>query len=292
MKEKIKSANICVCLCSLAVLFFLSLASAHAQANAKDSLLKRTTYKTDSFDFGAGGTVSIVGAPVGSIRVEGWRRNSVEISADVEVQAPSEADLTLLAQVNTFTVDQDFGHIRVLTFGAYDKTYMKRVGKKFPKHLLAMPFRVDYRIKVPVFCDVEIDGGRGDLALSNVEGVIQIKVLESNARLDLIGGTLLATIGGGSADITIPTSNWRGRNVDVQMAKGEMRVRLAPNLNANVDASILRTGQIENAFEFLKPRAPRVKFTDKLISAKSGNGGASLSFTVGDGTLKLARIEN
>lgn len=169
---------------------------------------------------------------------------------------------------------------------------MKRVAKKFPKQLLDMPFKVDYRIKVPVYCDLEIDGGRGDFVLSNVEGVIQIKVLESKAKLDLIGGTVLATIGSGSADITIPTSSWRGRNVDVQMAKGTMSVHLAPNLNANVDASVLRTGQIENALEFLKPRVPRVKFTDKLINAKSGNGGAALSFTVGDGTIKLARIRN
>lgn len=293
MKEKIKSKKICVCLCLSIVSFFLLTLSAPAQTVSNNSapLLKRTTFKTETLDFGAGGTISIVGAPVGSITVEGWRKNSVEVSADVEVQAANEKDLALLAQVNTFVMDEDFGHIRVQTVGAYDKDYMKRVAKKFPKNLLNMPFKIDYRIKVPVYCDLEIDGGRGDFLLSNVEGAIQIKLLESNAKLDLIGGTVLATIGGGSADVTIPTSSWRGRSVDVQIAKGDLNVHFAPNLNANVDASVLRTGRIDNLYEFLKPRQPRVKFTDRQIAAKSGSGGATLSFTVGDGTLKLARIE-
>ncbi|MDQ3323795.1 MAG: hypothetical protein M3525_15380, partial [Acidobacteriota bacterium] len=177
------------------------------------------------------------------------------------------------------------------SLGTYDKNYMKRAAKKFPKNLYNMPFRIDYRIKVPAFCDLEIDGGRGDLNLSNVEGAIVIKVLESNAKLNLIGGTVIATFGGGTIDVTIPVRGWRGRNADIQLARGNMNVYFAQNLNANVNAAVLRSGQIENSYALLKPRE-RTKFTEKLITAKSGNGGAALSFTVGDGALKLAAIEN
>lgn len=297
--KKTNSKKIRVSVCLSAILILLSFLNAPAQKNASGNnpaaaaspLLKRTAYKTETVDFGAGGTVSIVGAPNGSITVEGWAKNSVEISADVEVQAGTESDLALLAQVNTFVVDADFGHIRVQTLGAYDKNYMKRVAKKFPKHLLDMPFRVDYRIKVPLYCDLEIDGGRGDLNLSNVEGVIQINLLESNAKLNLVGGTIVAVIGSGDVDVTIPKSSWRGRNIDVQMARGNLSVLFPPNLNANVNASILRTGQIENAYDFLKPRESRTKFTDKSIAAKSGGGGAQMNFTVGDGILKLVGRE-
>lgn len=288
-----KSKKICVCLCIFVVTFFLLSSSAFPQTvvNKSAQLLKRTAYKTETFDFGAGGTISISGAPNGSISIEGWRKNSVEVTAEVEVQAANEKDLALLAQINTFAVDEDFGHIRIQTVGAYDKDYMKRAGVKLSKDLAAMPFKIDYKIKVPVYCDLEIDGGRGDFNLRGVEGAMRIKLLESlNAKFDLIGGTILATIGTGSADITIPTSSWRGRSVDVQMASGAMNVHFAPNLNADVDASILRNGAIENFYEFLKPREPRLKFSNKRIDAKSGGGGAQLSFTVGDGTLKLDRI--
>ena len=291
MKQNIKSTKICVYLCLSVVSILLFLAPCFAQITAAP-LLKRTTYKTEKFDFGAGGTVSIVGAPSGSITIEGWQKNEVEITAEVEVQAASESDLALLAQVNTFVIDDSFGHISVNSVGTYDKSYMKRAAKKFPKNLLNMPFKIDYHIKVPVYCDLEIDGGRGDFNLSNVEGAIQIKVLEvNNARLNLIGGTIAATFGGGNVDVMIPARSWRGRSLDIQLAKGNMNVNLANNLNANIDASILRTGQIENSYALLKPRE-RTKFTDKLMTSKSGSGGATLSFTVGDGALKLAAIGN
>ena len=55
--------------------------------------VKRTTTKTDRFDFGAGGTVSIIGAPAGSITVVGSSKNEIEITAQIEIQAGSEADL-------------------------------------------------------------------------------------------------------------------------------------------------------------------------------------------------------
>ena len=271
------------------VLFFLSV-STFAFAQTKQ-LIKQTTYKTDNIEFGVGGTVSITGAPSGSIIVEGWQKNEVEITAEIEIQAENEADLAQLAQVNGFALDESFGHIRIITIGTFDKNYMKRVAKKFPKNLLAMPFKIDYHIKVPVICDLEIDGGNGDLTLSGVEGAMRIKVLESNAKLNLIGGTIVATFGSGNVDVKILTRSWRGRDADIQLANGTMNIQFAANLNAEVDATVLRSGQIENSFSILKPRS-RTKFTDKLITAKSGNGGAKLSFTVGDGTLKLAKIEN
>jgi hypothetical protein len=200
MRQKMKSKKICVHLCLSVVSIFLLSSPIFAQAKP---LLKRTTYKTEKIDFGAGGTVSIMGAPNGSISIEGWQKNEVEISADIEVQAETEADLALLAQVNSFLLDENFGHITIQSVGTYDKKYLKSVAKKFPKNLLTMPFRIDYRIKVPSYCDLEINGGNGDLNLSNVEGTMRINVLETNAKLNLIGGTIIATFGSGTVDVSI-----------------------------------------------------------------------------------------
>jgi hypothetical protein len=69
-------------------------------------------------------------------RVQSRRRlgkNQVEITAEVEMQAPTEADLTELAKVNGFVIDDDFGHVRITSVGTHDKNYLKRVAKKFRK---------------------------------------------------------------------------------------------------------------------------------------------------------------
>jgi hypothetical protein len=280
--------KICVHLvCLAAVSIVLLLAPCFAQEKeATKQLIKRTNYKTETVEFGVGGTISIIGAPAGSITIEGWSKNAVEISAEVEMQAATETDLDELAKVNGFVIDDDFGHVRITSVGTHDKNYLKRVAKKFPKNLLAMPFKIDYVIRVPAYSDINVDGGRGDLNLSNVEGTMRINFLESNAKLNLIGGTFFATIGKGDVAVIIPNRSWRGRSADVQVALGTLSVQLPINLSANIDAQVLRGGQIENALVNLKPR-DRTKFTEKSIAAKAGNGGVPLSFTVGDGTLRL-----
>jgi hypothetical protein len=249
-------------------------------------LIKRTTYKNEKIDFGAGGTVTIVGAPKGSIAIEGWQKNEIEISADIEVEAETEADLAQLAKINGFILDEGFGHVRILTVGTNDKNYMKRVAKKFPKHLLDKPFKINYRVKVPTYCDLEINGGNGDLTLSNVEGAMQIRVLEGNAKIELTGGAVSAVFGSGTIDLKIASRSWRGRHADFQLASGTLNVELPQNFNADIDASILRSGKIDSTVLSLKPR-DRAKFTDRSVIARAGNGGATLSFTVGDGTLKI-----
>jgi len=268
------------------VVFLSLIVVSFAQTNP---LFKRTTYKTETVEFGVGGTVSIIGAPVGSIVVEGWQKNAVEISAEVEMQAATEAELAELARVNGFAIDDSFGHIRITSVGTHDKNYMKRLVKKFPKNLLGSPVKIDYVIKVPAHTDLQIDGGKGDLTLSNVEGTTRINFLESNAKLDLIGGSVVATFGTGAVEVIIPNRTWRGQNADIQLASGTMNIQLPFNLNANLDARVLRAGQIENALTNLKPR-DHTKFTGKSILANAG-GGAFLTFTVGDGTLKLIETE-
>lgn len=255
-------------------------------------LLKRTTYKTDKFEFGVGGTLAVTGAPVGSIRVEGSNGREIEISAEIEVSANSEADLDLLSQVTTFLLDESLGRVAVISVGTHDKSLVKKLGKKFPKQLLGLPFRIDYVIKVPRYCDLDIDGGRGDLSISGVDGTFKINFLETNAKLDLRGGAVQAIFGKGTVDLTVPTPSWRGRLADVQLANGDMNVHLPNGMNAEFDATILRTGKIENGYSGFKPRVRKAEFTDKSIVAKSGVGGASLKFTVGDGTLKISSLES
>lgn len=281
---KINIKKICVHLCLSASAILLIALPALAQTK---QLLKRTTYKTENVRFGVGGTISIVGAPNGSILVEGWLKNEVEISAEIEVQAETEADLTQLAAVNGFVLDATAVSVGIISVGTHDKNFMKRNAKNFPKKLLPMPVRIDYKIKVPIYSDLEIDGGRGDFQLSNVEGAMRVNFLETNAKLKLLGGIIIGAFGSGDINVEIPARSWRGRGVDIQLIKGTMSVSLPQNLNADFDASVLRVGKIENGYTTLKPREERAKFTEKLIAAKAGNGGAKLSFMVGDGDLKI-----
>ncbi|MCO6511875.1 MAG: hypothetical protein J5I65_13880 [Aridibacter famidurans] len=267
-----------------ALVLFAFSSSALAQAPGK---LKRTTYKTETIESGVGGTVSIIGGPVGSIRVEGWSKNDVEISAEIEVTADNEADLTELAKVAGFMIDEGLTKINVITVGPHDKKYLKEAFKDFPKRLRYSPFRIDYIVKVPHYTDLVIDGGKGELTIASVEGSMKIEYLESIARFDVSGGSIQATIGVGTATVNVLKPSWRGRFADIQVAAGRIDVLMPKDMNANVLARVLRTGSIENNFKNIKPMR-RTKFTDTSMDAVAGNGGARLAFTVGDGSLTLS----
>jgi len=273
----------------LLFVLFITICSFSVSAQTK-TLLKRTIYKTEKLDFGPAGTLVVNGAPNGSIRVEGWNQNEIEISAEIQINAETESDIEQLTKVTGFLLEESLGRTGILSFGTHDKSYLKSVSKKFPKHLIGLPFRIDYAVKVPQFCDLQINGGKGDLSISGVEGAMKINYLETNAVVNLVGGGILATFGSGDVSVIVPASSWRGRFADIQLASGTMNISLPPSLNAEIDANILRTGKIENAYAALKPRTRKGEFTEKWIAAKSGVGGVPLKFTVGDGTLNILNL--
>src|SRR5262245_12954909 len=93
-------------------LLFIALFSPRvsAQKDKKENtppgpLLTRTVNRRETVRLLPGGTLTISGAPLGSIVIEGWDRSEVEIDATIEWQGPTAADLDLLAVVNNFAID-------------------------------------------------------------------------------------------------------------------------------------------------------------------------------------------
>jgi len=251
-------------------------------------LLTRTTTRHEVRRFGYGGTVTIVGAPQGSIIVEGWSRSEVEVSADVELHAETEDDLNRLATVNGFVFDEDTNHLSLLSTGTHDRIFMKRVAKDFPKRLLGLPWKIDYRVHVPASMDVEINAGRGPIRLTGVEGAIRISATESETQLSLTGGVVSVTIAAGNVSLAIPTRSWRGAGAEVRLAVGNLNLELPAGFNGDIDADVLRSGKIVNTYEGLESRE-RPGLTEQKVRARAGAGGASLRMTVGDGTLYIRK---
>ncbi len=283
---------------ALALLSFGGLVASAQQRERKNApavpaatpALTRATSRHEVRRFNYGSTLTLVGAPAGTITIEAWPKSEVDITAELVHYANTEEELALLATVNTFTIDEDINHLRILTTGTHDRAYMKRVAKKFPKHLLGLPWKVDYRIRVPAICDLEIDAGRGPVSLSGVEGSISLKALESDATLVLTGGVVRATVGAGTVRVQIPARSWRGAGAQIELARGDLSVELPAGFNAEVSADVLRSGQIENGYTELVPQE-RTTFTPRSIRARAGAGGAFLSFRVTDGTLSIKQSQ-
>jgi hypothetical protein len=255
-------------------------------------LIKRTTTRREVRRLGYGGSVTVYGAPEGSVTVEGWSRPEVEITAEVEQSADTEENLSRLAALNTFALDEDLNHIRVMTVGLHDRKYAKRAARDLPKNLPSMPWKIDFHLKVPAMTDLEINAGRGALVVSGVEGALRISAGGGGAsQLTLVGGDVEATLAAGPVTVRVPSRNWRGRGMNVRVAGGDLDVQLAAGFSGDVDAEVLRAGRVENGFAGLEPRE-RSKPTERSLQARAGQGGAPLSFTVGDGTLRISQVSS
>ncbi|HEX7771302.1 MAG TPA: hypothetical protein VF435_02705 [Pyrinomonadaceae bacterium] len=251
-------------------------------------LLTRTSTRRETHRFNYGGTVTLIAAPRGSVTVEGWTRNEVELTANIELKGPTEADLDQLAAVNNFVFDEDMNHLSILTTGTHDRAYMKRTAKNFPKKLLNMPWKIDYRLRVPVNTDLEVNAGHGEVKLSGVEGALRVSATESDTALTLTGGTLSTTVTAGSITLSIPARSWRGSGADIRIASGTINVDLQPGFSGDIDAEILRTGKIVSTYEGLASRE-KPGITERTVRARAGAGGAFFRFTVGDGTVNIRK---
>jgi hypothetical protein len=292
--HSLATTPLCLCCC---ILFALSIGgTARGQSGVKPKpvaptptpapALTRTTTRHEVRRFGYGNTLSIYGPPNGSITIEAWPRSELDITADIELHADSEADLARLATVNGFVLDEDNTHITIVTTGTHDRKFMKRVAKDFPKNLLGLPWKIDYHLRVPVALDLDIYTGAGPLTVNGVEGALQIKASESNTSLTLTGGDVQATIASGSVSLRVPVHSWRGRGVSLQLVHGDLTVELPVAFNADIDANVLRAGRIENQDANLAPRE-RTTPTDHNLQARAGAGGVPFNFEVGDGTITI-----
>jgi hypothetical protein len=266
----------------------VSLTPALPQKAPEIQLLTRTTTRRETRRFAFGGTVTLIGAPKGSVTVEGWSRNEVELTADIELKGPSESELDQLAGVNSFSFDEDLNHISILTTGTHDRIFMKRAAKNFPKKLLNLPWKIDYRLRVPANTDLEINAGHGSVKLSGVEGALRVSATESETALTLTGGVVSTTVASGVITLTVPSRSWRGSGADIRIASGTINVDLPPGFSGDIDAEVLRTGKIVNAYEGLASRE-KPGITERTVRARAGAGGPFFKFTVGDGTVNIRK---
>jgi hypothetical protein len=254
-------------------------------------LLTRTITRHESRRFFYAGTVTVTGAPSGSVTIEGWQRNEVEVSAEIELHAATEADLSRLATVNNFVIDEDSNHLRIVTIGTHDRAFMKRMAKDFPKSLIGLPWKIDYHIKVPALTDLEINAGVGPTRLAGVEGAIRLNALQTDATLSLTGGLVSVIVQSGTVDVTIPALSWHGLGADIKVASGNLNIGLMPGFSGEIYAAVLRTGEVKNAYPNLEPRE-RNSITPQSLRARAGNGGGALSFTVGEGTIQIRQVSS
>jgi hypothetical protein len=258
-------------------------------APAAPPSLKRSTTRQETRRFAFGGRLTIYGAPLGSITVEAWTRNEVEVVAEIEQSADTEEELARLAAVNTFLLDEDMNHLSIVTVGTHDRKYMKRAARDFPKKLLPMPWKIDYRLRVPVQTDLEISAGGGPVTIRDVEGALHFNAGDvTPASLRLSGGDVESTLGSGTVNLDVSARSWRGRGLTLRLGRGDINLALPAGFSGYVNAQVIDVGRVVNEHPDLKP-AERTTPNERSLRGQAGAGGATISLTLASGTIRITQ---
>jgi hypothetical protein len=76
----------------------------------------------------------------------------------------------------------------------------------------------------------------------------------------------------------------------VRLVRGTLTVALAANFNGDVDATVLRAGEIAGTHDAFAPRDGEPPPSQRSWRVRAGAGGALLRFEVGDGSIRFAQL--
>lgn len=205
-------------------------------AQTGQTLVERSTMFERIIASGAGGELTLVGAPHGNVRVTAWRGQTISLVARVKYSAPSEKDLDTLGSIIGMVVEEAGPIVDVHTSGPHDKDTLKSV-KKFPKALTKMPWRVDYEVRVPEYTSVQIGAIDGDVEVTGVYGAVAITSIRGAVAVRNVGGFTKVTAGDGNVTLATIDKTWRGAGTDVVTARGDVVLEAPFDFGAFLDAT-------------------------------------------------------
>ena len=244
--------------------------AAPAAAQQPAVLLQRAVMIEREVDQGYGGMLRLVAGPHGGVQISAWREQKIRVEARVELNAPTERDLDTLATAVAVLVDPTPTAVDVTTRGPHDKKWMKGI-KKFPEALTRMPWRVDYVVWVPEHTSLDLAVNDGETVVDGIQGIIGATSLNGTVRLrDTSGATKISSLVG---DVEISTHDraWRGGNLTVIAAGGDIRLLVPERFSAALTAAAERGVTIASG-EGERALGPEVK-------ERLGTGGAAISLT-------------
>ncbi|MBV9928096.1 MAG: DUF4097 family beta strand repeat protein [Acidobacteria bacterium] len=197
-------------------------------------------------------------SPGGSLTVEGWDENRVEVKVMKRGGTPEErrdAFVTLRRGEGVFSL------------AAADS-----------------PVKVSFEVKLPRGAGrVELSSDTAGVKVSNLEAPLTVSVRDGSIKLEDVRGPAQAKSVNGSVDVVYASAEREGAH-DFKTVNGSIRIRLAEGMKADVSAGVVN-GKIEVADGLgLQPEKRQVGWR---LQAPLGGGGEPLNLKTVNGSIKI-----
>jgi DUF4097 and DUF4098 domain-containing protein YvlB len=220
----------------------------------------------------SGGTLSLENTN-GNISIRGWDEEKVELMAVEKRNPPLSPKIYFygshaLEPKIDLQASKDGITIKTVSSGKEDE------------------FRfVHYDLSVPRSIKLEnIRNGQGDIQISDVFGGVQIGQKEGNITIKNFSGFVEIALGSGSVEVEVLDVRLEDY-VQIKSEQGDISLYLEPGVMAQVEANA-PNGNISSDFD-LNQALPA-----KTVSAKLGEGKASLVLTALHGNISIRKVED
>ena len=229
--------------------------------------------------FKTGGKVTVNNVN-GSITVETWDQENVEVNAEIVVKARSRRDAEDFLKEVEIILDRSGDRLRI------EPDYPKREGSGLLDWVFGRrppEVTVNFRIRLPQQTDVVASSVNGRVTVSDVQGDVKLHTTNGSVEVrDVVGSLSVQTVNGSvkAKLLELPAD----AEVSLKTVNGGIRLYLPEDVSAEIEASTVNGG-IDSEF----PIEVRGKYGPKHASGRVGEGDAFVTLKTVNGSIQILK---
>ena len=214
----------------------------------------------------SGRSIAIDGQQNGGVRVFGWDRDGVEVTARMQAQARSDAEAREL-----------LSHVRIVA----DGRGVRADGPSNDGN--DGGWSVSYYANVPRRFDLDLTAHNGGLAVEGVSGKLSLDTHNGSVALLGVGGDVRANTQNGSLNVQLSGDKWDGSGLDAETRNGSVRLAVPEQYAAQ-----LETGTVNGSIRTDIPVTLSGRISRQL-SIPLGGGGRTIRAMTTNGSVQITR---
>lgn len=217
----------------------------------------------------------------GSIVVESWDRDSVEVFAEIEVKAGNRRTAEEFMEEVHMEVDYQPNHLSVIP--DYPKTEGESsfldwiFGRSKPQ------VNIEFSIKVPSKMNLDLESVNGKVHIENIEGEFRLRTTNGPILANQVMGSVRGRTVNGSLHIQVIYMN-QTDEVVLQTTNGNINLALPETVQADVDVSTVNGG-ISTDF----PLEVQGRMNSKKMRGKIRDGGGLIDLSTVNGSISIVK---
>ncbi|MBN1155569.1 DUF4097 family beta strand repeat protein [candidate division KSB1 bacterium] len=231
----------------------------------------------ETIDFKPEGSVYIQSTN-GNIELQSWEKDQVDIYAEIIVTESTSREARQLLDTIDIAIEKSGDRLSIVPVCPSQKSGTNFWDWIFGSH---NPPVINFRVKVPLNTDTELESMNGSLVVENVSGSTKASTINGKIRLMRSAGSIDARTTNGCIEATLKSLD-ESEEVKMRTVNGSIELRLYEEIAASVHVST-----INGAINTDLPLTIKGKLLKKNIEGDINGGGGKIGLSTVNGGISI-----